>query len=146
MNAEPSFETVLLERLRVGVQQAVSGELAHSVEVEAYADHITNSMIYQLTAHVLAERLPTETDRQAIPLSYDVPATWWQHWKADHPRAAKRLRLKPVRMETHTRTVHTAVDISRYWTYPEAKRLHTDFGGPYRAMVVQPFRWDLGVR
>ena len=130
------FETVLLDRVRVGVRTHIDmGFVRDNTSVDAAADHLTGQMVFELRSCVLAEKLPPEE----ITRSEEVPASWWQHFKADHGRRLWLrwlVRRRPVRTETLSLTVF----LRRYWAYPEARSLPVDrFGGPVRIHTLSDY-------
>jgi len=103
---EVELARVVLERLQVAAQAAVTGQLLRDAAVDVRAD-IADRLIVSLRSHVLAEHLASHTETATV----EVPATWWDHWKADHHELAHwwslNVRpLRPPRRVTHTLTVH----------------------------------------
>jgi len=103
---EVELERVVLERLQVAAQTAVTGEVLRDAAVDVRAD-LADRLIVSLRSHVLAEHLASHTETATV----QVPATWWDHWKADHHELAhwwsRHVRpLAPPRRLTHTLTVH----------------------------------------
>lgn len=111
----------MFEWLKVGVTNAVSAELAASLKFETLRDEVCDQIIYRLTAQVLADQLPPERVERSSSATFDVPASWWQAWKAEHPglwRGWLRRRWPALTAE-HTRTMTLSVDLRRYRVYPE---------------------------
>jgi hypothetical protein len=77
-----AFTGRVLERLRVAATQSVTGQLLADADLDVTADVMARRLSYHLTAHVLAERLGSHTETATDR----VPASWWDHWKHDHPR------------------------------------------------------------
>lgn len=131
------YEVAVLQALRVGLRHTVAGEFVQdATRFEAHWDYLAHHMLVSIETKVLAEALPPETVTRSERLDVETPATWWQHFKADHPRIAARLRLRPVRMTTVSATAHMSVSLQRYWAYPDAKRLpEARFGRPVRIAI-----------
>lgn len=146
MSTLASLDQVTLEWLKVQVSSAVSAEFAESMRPEVYRDEVLGHLVYQLRCHVLADRLPPESVTTTDRLMVQVPASPWQQFKSTH--AAKwwlraLVRRRPVRMVEHAFTAELTVELSRFWTYPEAKELPERFGRPYKAMTMaQSVTWD----
>jgi hypothetical protein len=77
-----------------------------SIRFTELRDDIRQMMIHKLEAAVLTERLIDED----YTASTFVPASWWQHWKLDHPRLRRLIwcseARRPVQMTERTLTVH----------------------------------------
>jgi hypothetical protein len=103
---ETQLQRIVLERLRFGAQQAISQETAHSLGVEVVANKVAQTLIVNVCGTLLAEWLGDHTESA----SERVPAGWWDHWKADHPRLVAWWRkwawrrLREPRMRTVTLT------------------------------------------
>jgi hypothetical protein len=93
-------ERKVLDRMKFGYTTACS------IRFTELKDDIRQMMIHKLEAAVLAERLVDEN----YSASTWVPASWWQHWKLDHPRLRRLLfcseSRRPVQMTERVLTVH----------------------------------------
>jgi len=140
-------ESVLLEQIKVGVQQRVTDEVATTVRLSTWRDHMRDELVYRLTAFMLGEQLPPETIIEHQTLVVAVPASPWQQYKQSHAtRWWMRwlVRRRPVREVDHTRTAELRVDLRRYWAYPQAKIAMAErLGRPIRvAMTNTDVGWE----
>jgi len=133
-----------LERIRFAARVPLSPEVAADIDVEVLADAATGMLMVGLTGFLLAEKLGHGED----VASARVPATWWDHWKADHAEAINRpwfrywiWRLEPARYRTLT--VEGAW--TDYATFPRARyRLPDARLGPvyFRRELRAEAWWD----
>lgn len=150
MTGPPSMEHIALQRLKVGVRQELSREmatLASTAEFSSMIDHVTDRMVLQLRAHVLAEQLPPQTIQHRVRVETKDPrfATWWDHFKATYQhRWWMRWR------EWDVQTVRTPVVVERtvcvsvrdHWTYPRAGiALPSEFGSPVLVSTWDSTDW-----
>ena len=110
-----AMSEVLLKKIKLGVVQVVSPEVAESLEV---ITHAAGFMTEALVKAIIA--LPGEevkkTHRRVV--TFRVPATWFDHWKATAaPRWLAR-RWPPTYVD-HERAVTFRVDA----LYPKAPLL-----------------------
>lgn len=115
-------ETVL-ERVRVTGQAAIGASVAHGMNVEMWANPLADHLVFAVRTHVLAERLPPVRETATETVAVEVPATWWQAFKAEHGRRwwlRRHVRRHPVRHRTIERVVTLTVDLRRWQTYPRA--------------------------
>jgi hypothetical protein len=99
-----ALKRVVLERLAVACQQSVDVQVLRDAQVDVRRD-LADRLIVSLRSYVLAEQLASHTETASMRL----PATWWDHWKLTHPRAARRWsrwvwQLAPPCMDTRTLT------------------------------------------
>jgi hypothetical protein len=90
---------------------------------------------------VLTEQLAADTQR----VTFEVPASWWQHWRATRRRRwrwqQRRLLKHPIQYATVDRTV----TVTRSRMYPEADVARPPLGGPVYFDEVSfggPGRWE----
>lgn len=115
--------TRTLQRLIHKVHRAFPANMLSTFDVELIPDHAGRAMVAELHAAVWAEALPPERIDRRVTVTFDVPASWWQHFKHDHRSRWWLRRLvaaRPVRRVTHKRTATFSVDLRRYRTYPAA--------------------------
>jgi hypothetical protein len=72
----------ILERLQVACSASVMPQVVNDARVDVISDMV-GRLTFRLSTYVLAERLASHTESATD----QVPATWWDHWKHDHPRA-----------------------------------------------------------
>lgn len=138
----PLYTEVQLEKLKVAAQAAIPrGVMELEAERIGILDDLFRSLVYRLKGYVLAERLPPETVSDSRDVTFDVPASWWQHWKQSHAAAwyARWLvKRRPVKHHRVVKRVALTVDLERYRTYPEARvSLPADTWG----QVVRVAQW-----
>jgi hypothetical protein len=111
---DEEFTRRILHIVRVGTSQVIPSYVARTASFTTQ-EHMGSNMLLGLTANVLRDHIVHEV--QTVTL--EVPATWWQHFKAEHSngfiirRFTKRF---PIRWETWTRDV----TFDRYYDYPDA--------------------------
>jgi hypothetical protein len=143
---------VVLERLRVEHSQAVARSLIESARIEQRPRmlyQIADALIIAMSAHVLADRLAPEIIRERKVFRWNVPASGWQQWKANHGAKlpAWFLRRWPVRFVEHVHTGEVAVRLDRFWTFPESTVRMPELGQPVRLMQWSPsVEWIEGDR
>ena len=126
-SARLELQTVTLQRLKLGLMTHLGPDMLQSLELEVAADYLSQMMAARLTAMVLAERVQVADYTSAL----EVPATWWDHLKADRPRAARWWsrwvwRLAPPRRrraEIHGRWEDHATFPHATYVNPDPRRL-----------------------
>lgn len=105
---EPIYERKHLDMVHVACSKALSShQLRQAIGFNAafsgpfWLDN-ADALVLMLHSYIWAEK------RKDVTISY--PKTWWDHWKKDNPKWAKRLRLSPPVM------VHDTVKV--YDGYP----------------------------
>lgn len=132
MPIESMFTQVHIERLRVGVRQRISRQVAESMRLETFQDMITNDLVAAMMAELLAERLPPEHVDHTI--TFDAPrfATWREHFRATYRERwwGRLLRLRAPRYIDEPISHTVRVDVRSHWTYPQATTVlpGRDFG------------------
>jgi hypothetical protein len=117
-NQISAFKQITLERLPVHATQMLDPNVLQSVSLEWFADDFIGRLTANLAAYILAERIGSHTEQA----SASVPATWWDHWKQDHPRFTAWWSkwvwrwMKPARQRTFTVTAIW----TDYATFPRA--------------------------
>jgi hypothetical protein len=150
-----------LEPLRTVVRAELGASMAESISVERAGHYLRESLVYQLKASVLAEKLPPE--RIEVKLDYPHPeavgefgcqddprwATWWDHllatyrgrWWTRWFREPRTIMI-PVRYRvTMPVTCHhrAQVDVLAAWTYPRANTALPGLGHP--VLVADRTEW-----
>ncbi|MFJ6841393.1 hypothetical protein ACIQRE_01850 [Streptomyces griseoluteus] len=109
-------------------QMAMDEHLGIDLDVNVLREEIFGHLLFQLRARVLSDDLPPQrlTARQRV--TFEVPASTWQMWKARHGRRwyARRLVARwPVRYEPDPDGRGTeavcSFDLERYRLYPRAR-------------------------
>ncbi len=67
---EPSFNEVILERLKVAARAELSPQVAHDLDLQTMIDHVTDRMILQISTYVYAEKI--SVDDVTVPFSKTV--------------------------------------------------------------------------
>jgi acyl carrier protein phosphodiesterase len=143
-----SVRAVLLQWRRAASVVRVSNQLMANTDLDVMVDHVLEDLVVHLTKAVLAEQLARDTES----VQEEVPASWWQHAKADFgdTRVGERLgrtrlgrwaaRRWPVRMQRIT----LSVTWSRHATRPYSTLKADEKLGPivYREDVARAMvRW-----
>lgn len=143
-----AVQQVVLEKLRLGLQQRVGAHVLESARPEFIIDRLSGDMICRLRADVLAEKLPPVQVSGQESVTFESPATPFQHWKQKHAEAwwlVWFVRRWPVREDVTTKTVRMTVDLTKYRSYPQANYiLPDDFGAPVLVHTLSTsFAWDV---
>lgn len=145
------YRQVALNQLKVATRRVLSAEfafMADTAEFNVERDYLTDQIVMDMCARVLAEQLPPQTIDYAVRVETTDPrfATWWDHYKATH-RARWWMRWRSWSVAY----VDTIVAIDRIvtvavrdnWTYPRAAvRMPDHFGAPVLVSLVEST--DLG--
>ncbi len=139
--AAQRFREVRLDRLAVAqhvrIDPIASGLKLDSLEVTE--DFIRRQLVVRLHGYVLAEKLPPARITRSHEVEFLSPATWWDHWKADHFRSwfgAWIASRWPPKLRSEARTVTLAVDLTPYRTFPEATWEHPQSGPAVMVVLV----------
>jgi hypothetical protein len=142
-----SVDQVTLDWIKVAATNRVSAEFAETLTADVIRDEVWRHLVYQLTAQVLTERLPSGDVRESKTFNIDVPASPWQQYKRDHAASwwlRWLVRRRPPVQRRHSLTGELAVDVTRYWAYPEA-RVERQMGRSVRVAVLNQdvaWHWD----
>lgn len=127
-------QEILLERVPVGLSDAVGTHVLDSVRTEAELERHFDRMALRLRAELLVEKLPTE--RIIRSATKRIPASPWQAWKEAHQHARwypYRL-LRPVRYQVYG--LEVTVDVGRYRAFPKADVVYPEsLGQPLRFVM-----------
>jgi hypothetical protein len=132
----------MLDALRVAVLATIPRELAEDMKfagnhakVDVSAEYLSDMLCVRLRSYVLAEKLADVTKTSAL----SVPASWWQHLKADH-FPCWYTRRWPVRTTSWTQEVN----FKAYRTYPNASIMlpASKWGGPHIVEIVERGAWE----
>jgi len=141
-----ALQTITLEWVRSASGLPLSRALLDQADLRVVAAEVGRHLVVTLAAHVLADQLPPERFERAETVTLDVPATWWQMWKLQHPRLWRGWLAErwPVRSTVRERTATLAVDLTRYVTYPEQHQFSgMEMGRPVRvAMLSDRVDWS----
>lgn len=105
---------VVLEKFRYAKQFKVARYVLESLVIEQRPalDYLLNEQIYELSCHVMAEKLIDKT----LPVSFDNPTTWWDMFKIRFFPGWLICKFPPLYTLT-TKHVH----FEEYATYPQLK-------------------------
>lgn len=140
-----SYETLTLERLKLGLQTNVGAHVRESLTAELDED-IWGGMICRLKADILAEKLPPETIVRSRVFVLDFPASSWQHFKHEHKESwwlGWLVRRRPVRTEQHKEEATLTVDLDRYRTFPQCNYTFPKDLGPYVQVAMVRDHWSV---
>jgi hypothetical protein len=111
---DEEFTQRILRIVRVGARQIIPAHVASTANFTVQ-EQIGGDRLLGLTAEVLRDHIVHEV--QTVTL--EVPATWWQHFKAEHSNGfviRRFIKRFPIRWETWTKNV----TFDRYYDYPDA--------------------------
>jgi len=115
--------TVILERLRIGAQSALSPSMAHSADFDAIVDPFTGALVARITAAVHAQRIADGTVTVAKEIVHDWPATTWQMFKGRHADSwwlAWLVRRRPVVKTCQRREVELTATWVGHAMFPDS--------------------------
>ncbi len=99
-------EKFILEKVQIGCQQEISGDLVRKVEgdgderIRIFYNQMVDRLVAQIKTFIMGEKAHEET-RTVV---FEYPASWWQHFKQEvFPRWL--LKRYPVRRQRHQRLV-----------------------------------------
>lgn len=128
---DEQMKRVVLDWTEVGVHQKVSREILPGlpvgvVDAQVYTgqfgmDFMMNTMTAKLKAFLLKKDLPGHQVHKRVTVSWQVPASWWQHLKHQHETAwwlAWLVQWKPVQWQTRYREVNLRAEWRDMATYP----------------------------
>lgn len=132
---EVTFRERVLNQLKVKVERVIPREVVRTLEADFPLDFLTDKLVVQLRARVLAEQLPPQAITRVIRVVQEDPrhATWWDHLKATYrgrwwwPAWLSTVRTVQTKVAIY-RTV--AVEVRPHWAYPEAEIPIPDMGQP----------------
>jgi hypothetical protein len=111
--------TRTLELIRFALQQRISrSSIRDAVFFDVALEHISGDIVIRLERSVVSE----QAGRTSVSFesSHAEPLTWWDHFKAEHPRLCAR--LEPPRYK-HTK-FSKSIPV-------EARMLFPDYAPPY---------------
>lgn len=145
------FESVTFDWQELSNNAWVSGELLRdmprgivdaelSVE-QAAMRRAADDMIVRLRAWVLKYKLPGHTVNKRLTVHWEVPATWWDHFKADHADSwwlGWLVRWRPAQMQQRCRSVRFRAAWEDMALYPwqTFAPSHRNLGRPVRHVEV----------
>jgi hypothetical protein len=102
---------IVLEQLKIAGVQKIGRTTLENMKMSNWWEGPTEDLILRLSSYMLAERIVDDT----YEFEYKIPATWWQHFKAEKFPLGWKLRW-PVKY----RTEKEIVKFVRHATYPMA--------------------------
>lgn len=109
---------VVLERLRMYASKHVTGQMLKTMTLSTRLG-IFDELVTELVAEVLAE----EVDNRSKEVSFEVPATWWDHFKRDYFPDWLLYKF-PIKQKTLSKTV----TFRRLATYPKLPHVYPNTG------------------
>lgn len=143
-----AIRQVRLDEIRVGQRMRISTAFARldlSVD-ESPSDFAAAHLVAKLEARVYAAKQPPTKIDARRSYSYEVPRTWWDHWKLDHADtwyAKWWVRRHPARMLTKVMNVHVEVPINPAIAFPDAPMPASRYGEPICMVIVDEPIWSL---
>lgn len=112
----------------VGVGPFMRDSARVSTEVQLAAGRLW----VRLEADVLTDHLPPVQVTESESVTFQRPASWWQHFKAQYGSArwlSWLVRRRPVQYEDEQKTLTVVVDLQRFRVFPQAEfRYPNEFG------------------
>lgn len=112
---------IMLEKLKIAGVQKIGRTTLDNMKMSNWWEGPTEDLVLRLSSYMLAQRIVDDT----YEFEYKIPATWWQHFKAEKFPLSWKLRW-PVKY----RTEKEIVKFVRHATYPMASLIpkeHKDF-------------------
>lgn len=129
------YAQIALTRRNFAVHQPVARELIETMDVKLAQSVIDDAIGYammQVRGMVYGRKL---VDGAVEVHTRELPATWWDMWKAGHSDAARWVRKRwPVK----TRKFEFVIALDRWAHYPDLSPRLTR-GGP--AVIVDEVEW-----
>lgn len=131
-----NLNTVQLDRVKVAVKDMLAAKgVGSTVSLSADVEWHAEQLALEISAHVLAEKLPPHRVESAKTVEFECPDGWWQMWLHEHrswPVVRRWVARRPVRMRTERRLVTVVTNLERFRTYPKASvpLPENQFGGP----------------
>ncbi len=112
---QPIF-TQTAEIVRRAAMEVIGQEqIQTSVDIEADMRAIVVRMRQSLVAFEIPTDRTTDT-KTKIEQTESVPVSWWDHWKHEHPRLSRLLRLRCRRMRPINTVVRTDVNVTKNYS------------------------------
>lgn len=144
-----TLRQVRLEEMRVVQRHRVSPLAFARLDASVDAlpgDRLAQQLVAKLEARVYAAKQPpTKVDARRT-YTYEVPRTWWDHWKIAHTDAwyARRwIKRHPARMLTKVLNIHVEVPINPAIAFPDAPIPASRYGEPICMIVTDEPNWTL---
>lgn len=109
-------------------------------------DYFADRLIAQLDARVYAAKQPPAKVNAKRTYQYEVPRTWWDHWKLAHAEswyARWWIKRHPARMLIKGIAIHVEVPIDPAIAFPDAPMPAGRYGEPVYMLVVDEPEWTL---
>lgn len=130
---EAALTSLVLQQIQTYSIGRVPNYVVRNAEPRVWIEPETKDLVMTLASHVLAERLePSETT-----VTFDVPASWWQHTKAVLFPTLSRWIRRPPRIRQERRVVTAA----NFATFPECRRDYPKELG--RGVRMSLLDWDI---
>jgi hypothetical protein len=138
----------VLEAMRVGIKVDPMYHL-HGRRIGAYSagemqlSKVIDPMMLELATYLLTEKLGEERIVEEHVEEHDCLrfASWFDHWKATYrSRWWMRWRRWEVRFNIEHQPVRARVevDMTKYWTFPEADIIPSEMGRPMGYITNNP--------
>lgn len=125
-----NYEPVELEWFRFSKHAKIGRTFLENMRAgfDLVADDIVNHEVarFVVESAMVGQRLNPEVFTESTIVEFRVPATWWQHWKADHADtrwAGWVARWRPPVMSVERRVATVTVDVARAALFPEDDRI-----------------------
>jgi hypothetical protein len=89
-------KTLELEEIRFAITRRMDLRRIPNTQINVALDHMADEMVACMTRRIAAFPQQVQTDHSTVR----VPATWFDHWKHEHPRLTRFLRLTAPKFRT----------------------------------------------
>jgi hypothetical protein len=140
--SELSFEQIALDRLKIGVSRHIPRYILDNGELGFWVEGMSDTVVSHFRSEVLAHTFSTETAEKQV--RFQVPASWWQAFKATYALTwwlSWLVDRRPVRYRTEAKTAHFRVATQAI--FPDATvRYPKELGNPVVIRRVQAEGWS----
>lgn len=133
----PEVKQLVLDRERIGTYRIISRYVLENAEFKA-VERAAEDMLVELVSEVLTERVVNESQG----IGYEVPASWWQHFKDTYRNTwwlRRLVKRRPVVWSSYTKTV--TFNAKRLYPNADVPKQITPLGRPIIYETVTETDW-----
>jgi hypothetical protein len=124
------YNEILLDRVKLTGQTALSSEMLSKMELGSYMDYLADRLVLQLQTEVLSHKVADSTYTMRVP----IPSSPWQHFKYKH-RERWWMRLLIKRSPIDYTNKEGVVTLSKAHRFPESTLRYPDHLG--KVVIVE---------